>query len=129
MNLIVQQVLFESEPSDEERLNALEKVVVSEEVHETISRAWSLHLRHERESNAAILLKKYNSMRLAIDKLETVDPVLFELAIGGKKFQNVQQANQTNARLEGIVPRELRVPMERPGTNMWDATWTAPKAE
>ena len=109
------------------RLAALAKVVPSEEVHETITRAWALHLRHTREAHESDLAKKYQSMRAALDHLESTDTELFELAVGGKKFQNVDQNKATNARLDGLMPREMRVPMERPGTNMWDNDWTAPK--
>ena len=109
------------------RLAALAKVVPSAEVHETVSRAWSLHLRQNREAHENDLAKKYKSMRSALDHLESTDKELFELAVGGKKFQNVDQSATTNARLNGLMPREMRVPMERPGTNMWDNEWTAPK--
>lgn len=108
------------------RLAALAKVVPSEEVHETITRAWALHLRQTRESHAEELDRKYRSMRSAIDLLKETDEGLFEMATGGKKFQNVDQKMRTNARLEGLVPRELRMPMERPGTDMWDKDWKAP---
>lgn len=110
------------------RLAALAKVVPSAEVHETISRAWSLHLRHTREAHENELANKYQAMRAALDHLEATDKELFQLAVGGKKFQNVNQSATTNARLDGLMPREMRVPMERPGTNMWDNDWTAPKA-
>lgn len=68
-------------------------------------------------------------MRSAIDLLEQVDPQLWEKAVGGKKFQNVDQREATDARLVGLVPRELRPPMEQPGTKMWDSEWKAPKKE
>lgn len=67
-------------------------------------------------------------MREAIDLLEQTDKKLWEKAVGGKKFQNVDQSEQTNARLEGIVPREMRVPMEQPGGQLWDSDWKAPGA-
>lgn len=98
----------------------------SREVHETISRAWALHQRHRREQHDDELARKYDAMRRAIDLLEETDPRLHQLAVGGKKFQNVDQATQTNARLDGIVPRELRVPMEQPGGQLWDSDWKAP---
>jgi large subunit ribosomal protein L40 len=65
-------------------------------------------------------------MRKAIDLLEQTDKGLWEKAVGGKKFQNVDQSETSNARLEGIVPRELRVPMEQPGGQLWDSDWKAP---
>jgi large subunit ribosomal protein L40 len=66
-------------------------------------------------------------MRRAIDLLQVTDERLFELSVGGKKFQNVVQKGESgNARLEGLVPREMRVPMERPGSVVWDGEWKAP---
>lgn len=65
-------------------------------------------------------------MRSAIDLLEATDKDLWEKAVGGKKFQNVDQKAATDARLDGLVPREVRVPMEQPGTKMWDDEWKTP---
>ncbi|GAA5975224.1 hypothetical protein JCM5350_000192 [Sporobolomyces pararoseus] len=122
----IKNVLYESSPSDADRLAALQKVVPSPEVHETITRAWALHKRHRREAHSQELNRKYTAMREAIDLLEQTDKTLWEKAVGGKKFQNVDQSEATNARLEGIVPRELRVPMEQPGGQLWDSDWKAP---
>ncbi|GAA6005021.1 hypothetical protein JCM11491_002309 [Sporobolomyces phaffii] len=122
----IKNVLYESSPSDADRLAALQKVVPSAEVHETISRAWALHQRHRRESHALELNRKYTAMREAIDLLKQTDKALWDKAVGGKKFQNVDQSQATNARLEGIVPRELRVPMDQPGGQLWDSEWKAP---
>lgn len=119
------QNLYESTPSDADRLAALAKVVPSPEAHETIQRAWALHQRHKREAHSAELARKYESMRKAIDLLEKTDKVLWEKAVEGKKFQNVDQSGATNARLVGLVPRELRPPMEVPGSRMWDHDWSA----
>lgn len=67
-------------------------------------------------------------MRSAIDLLEQTDQSLWEKAVGGKKFQNVDQKGvEGNSRLAGLVPRELRPPMEQPGHRMWDSEWKAPK--
>lgn len=68
-------------------------------------------------------------MRAAIDLLEATDAGLWEQAVGGRKFQNVDQAGATNARLEGLVPREMRVPTEQGGTALWDKDWKSPKVE
>lgn len=75
------------------------------------------------------MLKKYNSMRKAIDLLELSDKSLWELAVEGKKFQNVDQKRSGNERLEGMVPREIRIPMEVGGSGIWDSNWTAPKKQ
>lgn len=68
-------------------------------------------------------------MRRAIDLLEQTDKTLWEKAVGGKKFQTLDQSTTTNARLDGLVPRELRAPMEQPGSRMWDSEWKAPRKE
>ncbi|GAA5927751.1 uncharacterized protein JCM15063_005985 [Sporobolomyces koalae] len=122
----IKNVLYESTPSDADRLAALHKVVPSAEVHETITRAWALHQRHKREAHSNELARKYTSMRQAIDLLEKTDKKLWHKAVEGRKFQNVDQSDATNARLEGIVPREMRVPMEQPAGQLWDSNWKAP---
>ncbi|GAA5829883.1 hypothetical protein JCM11251_007920 [Rhodosporidiobolus azoricus] len=121
----IKTTLYESEPSESDRLAALSRVIPSPEVHETITRAWQLHLRQRRTAHQTALARKYDSMRRAIDLLEETDKELWSKAVEGKKFQNVKQ-NGGNERLEGLVPRELRVPTERPGAQLWDHDWKAP---
>ncbi|BGP47409.1 hypothetical protein JCM10450v2_003261 [Rhodotorula kratochvilovae] len=122
----IKQALLETDPTEAERLAALRRVIPSAEAHETITRAWQLHQRHRREAHAAELARKYAAMRAAVDLLEQTDKALWRKAVEGKKFQNVDQAGATNARLEGIVPREMRVPTELPGAQLWDHDWKAP---
>lgn len=121
-----EQTLLESDPTEADRLAALRRVIPSAEAHETITRAWQLHERHRREAHAAELSRKYNAMRSALSLLEETSPRLYREATEGRKFQNVDQSRATNARLEGIVPREMRVPTERPGAQLWDHEWKAP---
>lgn len=123
------QTLYESDPPEEDRIAALQKVIPSAEAHETILRAWQLHRRHKREAHSAELARKYNAMRQAVDFLEETDKSLWEKAVGGKKYQNVDQSGATNARLEGLVPREMRVPTELPAGKMWDYEWKAPQQQ
>lgn len=123
------QTLYESNPPEEDRIAALEKVIPSAEAHETILRAWQLHRRHKRETHSAEIARKYNAMRSAIDFLEETDRALWEKAVAGKKYQNVDQSGATNARLEGLVPREMRVPTELPAGKMWDYDWKAPQTQ
>lgn len=120
------QTLLESDPTEAERLEALRRVIPSAEAHDTIQRAWQLHQRHRREAHTAELARKYAAMRSALSLLEQTSPQLYREATEGRKFQNVDQARATNARLEGIVPREMRVPTERPGAQLWDYEWKAP---
>ncbi|GAA6035795.1 hypothetical protein JCM8097_005707 [Rhodosporidiobolus ruineniae] len=122
----IKQTLFESRPSEADRLAALSRAIPSPEAHETITRAWQLHLRQRRESHSAELARKYTAMRKAIDLLEATDKDLWKMATEGRKFQNVDQSRNGNERLEGIVPREYRVPTERPGSQLWDHEWKAP---
>lgn len=123
------QTLYETEPSEADRIAALQKVIPSPEAHETILRAWQLHRRHKREAHSAELARKYAAMRSAIDLLEETDRELWDKAVGGKKYQNVDQADATNARLDGLVPRELRAPTELPAGQMWDYEWKAPQQQ
>ncbi|GAA5986079.1 hypothetical protein JCM11641_005550 [Rhodosporidiobolus odoratus] len=125
----IKSTLYESDPSEASRLEALRRAIPSPEVHETITRAWLLHQRTQRLSHSSELARKYSLMREAIDLLEQTDKGMWEQAVGGKKFQNVRQDGRSNARLEGIVPREYRVPTERPGAVLWDSEWKAPKRE
>lgn len=69
--------------------------------------------------------KKYDSMRKAIDLLEQSDKGLWELAVEGRKFQNVDQKRSGNERLEGMIPKEIRIAMEVGGA--FDSEWKAPK--
>ncbi|KAM0789002.1 hypothetical protein ACM66B_003070 [Microbotryomycetes sp. NB124-2] len=124
----MRKLMYESGPTDEERLTALSKVIPSQEVHETISRAWSVIQTRKRQQHEQELERKYSSMRRAIDLLEQVDKDLFEKATGGKQFENVDQTGADNSRLRGLVPRELRPPMQLPGTKMWDHDWKAPSS-
>jgi len=123
--LIASQVLYESTPSLDARLAKVAEVVPSAAVHSTITRAWQLHNRHQREAHQAELARKYAAMRSAIDLLERESPELFRLATQGK-LQNVVQKGG-NERLRGLVPRELRAPMETSAEGVWDAEWTRPK--
>ncbi|BGP31367.1 hypothetical protein JCM10296v2_003131 [Rhodotorula toruloides] len=123
----IKTVLLDSDPSEEERLEALLKVIPSPEAHETIERAWQLHLRHKREAHQAEIHRKYASMRAAMELLEQTDKELFRKACG-KAFTTLEQADVTNARLNGLVPREWKVPTDLPAGKMWNAEWKAPKA-
>lgn len=127
------QVLFESDPSDAQRLEALRKVVHSDEVFETIQRAWRLHERHRREAHAAMLERKFTKMQDALGQLEAFDSDLFDKAVGGKQFQNQDQRHVAKGgRLDGLVPVELRPPMDLPPVDsskgLWDADWTRPES-
>ncbi|SCZ98500.1 BZ3500_MvSof-1268-A1-R1_Chr7-1g09180 [Microbotryum saponariae] len=121
---LIRKTLYESSPTDQERLQALSKVVPSIEAHETITRAWALHRRHQREAHEGSLRAKYASMQAALQLLEQTSPQLYAKATQGDKFQNVDQEGYGNERLTGIVPRELRAPMELAGKVRWDSGWT-----
>lgn len=118
---------------------ALERAIPSVEAHETIERAWQLHQRHKRESAQAELGAMHRRMQEAVEELKGVDERLYHWAtvprdqrrlikpeaeaLRGTKG-SVRKALE--ARIEGLFPRELRVPTETPSTTGWDHDWKPP---
>ncbi|KAF8308422.1 hypothetical protein DL93DRAFT_2086909 [Clavulina sp. PMI_390] len=118
---------------------AIERAIPSVEAHETIERAWQLHQRHKRESAHAELDAMHRRMEEAVEELKEVDDRLFHWAtvprdqrrlikpeaeaLRGTKG-SVRKALE--ARIEGLFPRELRVPTETPSTTGWDYDWKPP---
>lgn len=118
---------------------ALHRVIPSVEAHETIERAWQLHQRHLREDKLAELDRMHARMKEAVEELEKVDKKLFHWAtiprdqrrlikpeaeaLKGTKG-SVRKALE--ARIEGLFPRELRVPTDTPSVNGWDYDWKPP---
>src|SRR5882762_2206905 len=56
---------------------ALQRAIPSKQAHETIERAWSLHLRHTRWKRDAELARKFECMRKAMEVLEKIDSRLY----------------------------------------------------
>ncbi|KAI0043537.1 hypothetical protein FA95DRAFT_1524124 [Auriscalpium vulgare] len=115
---------------------ALQRAVPSKQAHETIERAWLLHLRHVRRKREAELAMKYECMRRAMDELEKIDPHLFreanrpedprvrsqeEVAMA-KTLRGVER-KALEARPPGLFPRELRVPTDTPSRDGWKYEW------
>lgn len=118
---------------------ALHRVIPSVEAHETIERAWKLRSRHKREETLAELDAMHARMQEAVEELRGVDARLFQWAtvprdqrrlikpeaeaLKGTKG-SVRKALE--ARIEGLFPRELRVPTDTPSVNGWDYDWKPP---
>lgn len=118
---------------------ALHRVIPSAEAHETIERAWQLHERHRREEHLAELRAMHARMHEAVTELKDIDERLFHWAtvprdqrrlikpeveaLRGTKG-SVRKALE--ARIEGLFPRELRVPTDTPSISGWDYDWKPP---
>ncbi|KAH8918536.1 hypothetical protein BT69DRAFT_572352 [Atractiella rhizophila] len=136
-------------PTPEERMDLLVPHIIPDpETHETITRAWQLHQRHERESRDDLLQRKFASLQNALKELERINPPLFFTAVGGgpdgeggRVFGNAMQsgkkglslAERGRERLEGLFPRDVTVPMEYLGRgreaeleSVWDEEWKMP---
>ncbi|KAI0274928.1 hypothetical protein BC834DRAFT_965390 [Gloeopeniophorella convolvens] len=97
---------------------AIQLAIPSKQAHETIERAWLLHVRHQRWKREAELERKYECMRKAMDELEKIDPNLHREA---NRQDDPRQRNlrgvekkALESRPTGLFPRELRVPTDTP---------------
>lgn len=131
----------------------------SEEIHSTITRAWLLYQRTQRESLAASLNAKHARLREALADLKHTDARLYAAATykvspnkrspkehrrlvqlglvtlpgaqprpdapSGAEARRLVKAVAGGARLEGLFPREMRVPTHTPGRKLWP-TFEAP---
>lgn len=84
--------------------------------HDTIHRAWQLHLRYQRERREMELERQYNKMKDACTDLETHDPRLFKAAMTKDKSQSG-------------FPIEMRSMTDTPPKNGWNYTWMARSEE
>ncbi|GAC71761.1 aconitase/homoaconitase [Moesziomyces antarcticus T-34] len=125
----------------------------SEEVHSTITRAWLLFQRTQREELAERLDKKHARLREALLDLRATEPRLYAAAtyrvapnkrsprehrklveLGlvtlpgaqpkadaptGAEARRLVKAVAGGARLEGLFPREMRVPTNSPPRKVW----------
>ncbi|KAI0068029.1 hypothetical protein BV25DRAFT_1904517 [Artomyces pyxidatus] len=115
---------------------ALQRAIPSKQAHETIERAWLLHLRHVRKKREAELARKYECMKQAMEELEKIDTHLFreanrkddprirtqaevELA---KTLRGVEK-KALESRPPGLFPRELRAPTDTPSRSGWKYDW------
>ncbi|KAF8711868.1 mitochondrial translation, partial [Rhizoctonia solani] len=117
---------------------ALERAIPSAEAHETIERAWKLHQRQVREQREAELKRKYESMRRAVEVLKELDPVSYAEATRGVDSRRLSETERerikgmkrgarkkAESRVEGLFPREMRMPTDTPSRDGWNHGWTA----
>ncbi|CAE6454930.1 unnamed protein product [Rhizoctonia solani] len=117
---------------------ALERAIPSAEAHETIERAWKLHQRQLREQREAELRRKYESMRKAVEVLKELDPVSYAEATRGVDSRRLSEAERermkemrrgarkkAESRVEGLFPREMRMPTDTPRRDGWNHDWKA----
>lgn len=115
---------------------ALQRAIPSKQAHETIERAWSLHLRHTRWKRDAELTRKFECMKKAMDELEKLDSRLYMEAnktedprawtpADTERGKNLRGAEKRahDWRIRGLFPRELRLPTDTPSRNGWDYHW------
>ena len=130
----------------------------SEEIHSTITRAWLLYQRTQRQALAARLDKKHARLREALQDLQSQDARLYAAAtykvasnkrspkehrklvqlglitlpgatpmIGaptGAEARRLTKAVAGGARLEGLFPRQLRIPTSTPARIVWPSFQT-----
>ncbi|EST05496.1 Aconitase A/isopropylmalate dehydratase small subunit, swivel [Kalmanozyma brasiliensis GHG001] len=127
----------------------------AEEIHSTITRAWLLFQRTQRESLSERLDRKQARLREALTDLKSTDERLYAAATykvapnkrspkehrrlvelglvtlpgaepkadapSGAEARRLVKAVAGGARLEGLFPREMRVPTATPGRKVWPA--------
>ncbi|WVW84236.1 hypothetical protein I302_106266 [Kwoniella bestiolae CBS 10118] len=138
-----------------DHLNRLQSVIPSEEVHETIERAWQLHQRGLRITRQKALQAKFDAMVEACNELEYItNPANGGVESGEKKggiyhrrvyeiaTSETRQAERTaeernhrgkksveqrwkETRIPGLFPREAWVPVESRGKG-WGYEWVRP---
>jgi large subunit ribosomal protein L40 len=119
---------------------ALERAIPSAEAHETIERAWQLYKREQRDRRVEELQHKYESMVRAVEVLQNLDPVSYIEATRGVDSRRLSEAERermkemkrgakkkAESRVEGLFPREMRIPTDTPSRDGWNHGWTAPQ--
>ncbi|KAG8686916.1 hypothetical protein FRC09_013842 [Ceratobasidium sp. 395] len=119
---------------------ALNRAIPSAEAHETIERAWKLHVRERRERREEELKRKYESMVKAVEVLRKLDPVSYAEATRGVDSRRLSEAERermkemkrgvrkkAESRIEGLFPREMRIPTDTPRRDGWNHGWTVPQ--
>ncbi|KAG8836706.1 hypothetical protein FRB91_008524 [Serendipita sp. 411] len=118
---------------------ALERVITSPEAHETIERAWVIWQKKKRDAKEAELRRKFECMKRAMDDLEKTNPRLYSLAASKPDPRKMDAATQEEAklyrgvekkaieaRIEGLFPRDLRIPTDTPSRDGWIYDWQPP---
>ncbi|KAG8832585.1 hypothetical protein FRC17_001096 [Serendipita sp. 399] len=115
---------------------ALERVIPSPEAHESIERAWVLWQKKKRDAREAELKRKFERMKSAMDDLEKTNPRLYRLATSkadprkmdadaqeeAKLYRGIER-KAFEARIEGLFPRDLRIPTDTPSRDGWTYDW------
>ncbi|KAI9268213.1 mitochondrial ribosomal protein L28-domain-containing protein [Phascolomyces articulosus] len=102
---LIRRVLFES--SAREPTIALEGEAL--EQHDTIERAWKLHLMRQREQRQQTLERQFRSIHAAMSELEKTSDRLFKGAI-------VKSRHVT-------YPKQAKIPTETPSPQGWDYSY------
>lgn len=118
---------------------ALERVVTSQEAHETIQRAWVVFSKEKRDAREAEIKRKFDCMKRAMDDLEKTDGRLYRIATSKPDPRAVDEETQETlklyrgaekrameARVEGLFPRDLRIPTDTPSRDGWNYDWKPP---
>lgn len=132
----------------------LQKLIPSQEAHETVERAWQLFRREKREKKQRELTAKFAAMEDACDELDALTggeegkgevprgvysramqrmahgPAAYQAALQGIKQgkKKTPESKFLEARIEGLVPREAWVPVESRGKG-WNYDWVRPVNE
>ncbi|KAI8334362.1 mitochondrial ribosomal protein L28-domain-containing protein [Chlamydoabsidia padenii] len=106
---VIRRVLFES-PQRPPTMIPLEGEAL--EQHNTIERAWKLHVMRERERKQRTLEKQFRSLHQAMTELEKTSDRLFKGAI-------VKSRHVT-------YPKQAKIPTETPSAQGWDYSYKAP---
>ncbi|EIW65916.1 hypothetical protein TREMEDRAFT_66002 [Tremella mesenterica DSM 1558] len=124
-------------------LPRLKHVIGDPEVHETIERAYKLHQRLQRETQTRSLQLKYRAMVEACEELlrmseeGEVEKNVYDRAmtksgqsekVEGEIKRGNPEVKWAAARLEGLFPREMGVPVESRGKS-WDYGWRRPGSD
>ncbi|KAG0140744.1 hypothetical protein CROQUDRAFT_52774 [Cronartium quercuum f. sp. fusiforme G11] len=133
----IRKMLYEQAEDPDRRIERLEAVVPSPDVHETIHRAWQLRLRRKRENMESRLEAQYISMDRALEALRTTDVSLYLRTLKDSdgnmaRLENVgaRTLGTLNAtgKLPGLFPRQMRIPTETEPVNgkVWEHEWKNP---
>ena len=118
-------------PQVEERVR---KVIGNAEAYETVERAWHLFQREKREKLKTAMEARFEAMREACEELDREEwRALYERAVSrpaakvapARGRKTTPETRWLDARIEGLVPREQWVPVERRG-KPWDYDWKRP---
>ena len=92
------------------------------ERREIIERVWSLLKSRESQEQEISLLKKYRSMRAALEELKETDERLFR-GTGVMESHAADSENSDDNTLKEpiLFPRRLKIPTETPPIGGWDA--------